>query len=101
MLPTRELRFLELGLEHFSPARQGGLLASIRHCGARFVVEDDVPADPVVPGGIGSVPVMACPVFYVRRYSRCGYVRLQHFHVILFGTAGSAVAQLALFWAAT
>ena len=30
VLPTRELRFLELGLERFSPARQGGLLASYK-----------------------------------------------------------------------
>ena len=30
VLPTRELRFLELGMERLSPARQGGLLASYK-----------------------------------------------------------------------
>ena len=37
VLPTRELRFLELGMERLSPARQAACSLPTRRCGARFV----------------------------------------------------------------
>ena len=55
----RELRFLELGMERLSPARQGGLLASpIRRFGAPLnrLKDSPLPADPVVPDCFGGVP---------------------------------------------
>ena len=95
VLPTRELRFLELGLEHFSPARQGGLLASYKALWRTirrlkmtspqtlwFLV-----ASAVFRDGLSGI-------FTFGGILAAGTFGFSTSNVILFGIAGSAVAAV-------
>lgn len=95
VLPTRELRFLELGMERLSPARQGGLLASYKALW-RTIVRLKVTSPQTLWFLIASAVFRdgLSGIFTFGGILAAGTFGFGTSQVILFGIAGSAVAAV-------